>query len=898
MRAPTSLALLLPAVLLAAPAMGQEDDYVRLDGKFERIEQVGQYRILLLEGGGSYRMTDRTFEAHERLWFFLKKGDKVHLTTKRGWALRIEKGWKTEASLQTALIAKLQRASEGDRVLINGQPYLFLAFTGDQVKVSPKLPGGDFGYSGEEMVSLSTIETFEPAPQEEGQVKVDLATDTLQIFKVEAGDTVKLTLGGGASLTGVVAALSPTTCELLEWRGGAFGERRRVPRPQVQQVTHEWLDSRHRVRLENGELVAELSRYRRAATGPLELKLSVVHDMPDVLVRDLAVQLHLRTTVGGGGAAAGIETVSVPPLLPRRPHRVAHEVTLVTALDLDVQLTGYRALGFEHPDVREPLLQAISRGAGLPETAALYRGAGRAKDARLVRLLLTRALYPPARSGETAEDHAAAARAGLVEAGDVALDVVFEDLEAKDEALGLTTLDEGALAREPLPETTPPLKHRRALVGLLPQLPGGVEGARGRILFAFHSKYTDLAPAIEQAFAARPDVAAPLLLELAVPAKRGVAKAQTDAASAVLRAIGRPAIEPLVEALQAAGADLTPLGEVRQRYGKEQPFRVIEAALEVARAKRAEDWRRQLGGRLEEAKALGKEGRLPEAIELAREALRLDPEVPDGTRVLADLLHDLAVDREAEQLTGEAALLLEEAVRHRPASRASLARLMLAGVRQDLGAVVVRAQPHVGAPKIGGLLAGKRLPGKALSAEWVEVESDLGTGYVHATCLDQAGGAFVVNAPRTPLVPIERAVGRIKELDATLRREADKVLGTYYALEAERLYEAANHDEAIDMFERAAALVPDDPRLGLATRNWIQANLGILGLLAIVLAGGGVGIGVLVQRHRAETRARAEAAALQSGKDTGALRIDLFESDMGVTIEEEHQGEGDAPPPA
>src|SRR5690606_17666610 len=113
----------------------------------------------------------------------------------------------------------------------------------------------------------------EPAPAEERSV-VDLAEDTLQIFKVEVGDTVDLKLQGApAPLRGAIAALSPVTCELLQWKNGAWGERRLVPRTQVEHVTHVWLEGRTRQRLEDGELRVEISRFRRGAAGPLELKL-------------------------------------------------------------------------------------------------------------------------------------------------------------------------------------------------------------------------------------------------------------------------------------------------------------------------------------------------------------------------------------------------------------------------------------------------------------------------------------------------------------------------------------------------------------------------------------------------------------------------------------------------
>lgn len=892
MRAAT---LPLLAVLLAAPAWAQDDEVKRLDALFERVEQVAKHRLLLTQDGGSFRMTEKTFAAHGRLWPFVKKGDRIHLTTKRGWVLKVEKGWKTEASRKSALIAKLERAQAGDRVLINGRPFLFAAYKNGVVQASPKLPGGDFGYAGEELISLGSIETFEPAPAEERSA-IDLAEDTLQIFKVEVGDTVDIKLHGSpAPLRGAVAALSPVTCELLQWKNGAWGERRLIPRPQVEQVTHVWLEGRLRQRLEDGELRVEISRFRRGAVGPLELKLEVVHDAPGVLLDGLTLELHLRDGVGGG-ASAGVDTVSIPPLLPRKPHRFAYEASLVTAVDFELQLSGQRPLAFHEPGARAPLLAAIGAGAPLSELREFYRGLARSGQRDVLELVLSRALYPPARSGERAEDHTAVAVAALAEAGDRALEAAFEAIEGDDSTARMTTLDGGELVVEPFPDAAAAGEHRKRLLRLLPELPGALEGAWGRRLFTLHRARSELTQAIEQAFAARPEQSTPLLLELAVPAERGVPQERTDAAAAILRGLGRLALDPLAAALEARGLDRASFVQARSRYEADQAHRAVEAALEVARAGRDAVWRAALDEQVKEATALGRGGQKEEAVAALRAVLAADAKHAQAREALAEIVQEVASAKEADGLPGEAALMLEEVVADRPAVRGPLARLILKGLEQDLGTVAVRARPHVAAVRISVVGQGKRLHGEAVSVEWVEVESEVGTGYVYRACLEPSGSSFEVTLPRTPALLIERGVARIKELDAALAGEADAILGRFCALEGERLAAEGKYGEAVQMYSRAADLVPDDPRLSGRTSAWIRANLTFLLLLGVGLAVVAGGVAAVVVKTRKEARAReAELTSMQNP----ALRIDLFESDMGVTVEEEgaQEGEPGSPPP-
>lgn len=891
MRAAT---LPLLAVLLAAPAWAQDDELETLDALFERVEQVAKHRLLFTQDGGSFRMTEKTFAAHERLWFFVKKGDRIHLTTKRGWVLKVEKGWKTEESRKSALVAKLERARAGDRVLINGQPFLFAAYENGVVQASPKLPGGDFGYAGEELISLESIETFEPAPAEERSA-VDLAEDTLQIFKVEVGDTVDLKLQGApAPLRGAIAALTPATCELLQWKNGAWGERRLVPRPAVEQVTHVWLEGRLRQRLEDGELRVEISRFRRGAAGPLELKLEVVHDAPGVVLDGLSLELHLRDGVGGG-APAGVDSIAIPPLLPRKPHRLSHEASLVTAVDFELQLSGQRALAFHEPGARAPLLAAIGAGAPLSELQGFYRGLALSRRRDALELVLSRALYPPARGGERAEDHTAVAVAALSEVADVALEAVFETLEGDDAAARVTTLEGGELVLEAPPDAAAAAEHRKRLLRLLPQLPGALEDAWGRRLFALHRARSGLTQTIEQAYAARPERSTPLLLELAVPAERGVPQERTDAAAAILRGLGQVALDPLAAALEARGLDPAPLAQARARYEADQPHRAVEAALEVARAGRDAVWRAALDEQVQEATALGRAGQKAEAAAALRAVLAVDARHPAAREALAAIVQEVASAKEAEGLPGEAALMLEEVVADRPAVRAPLARLILRGLEQDLGTVAVRAHPHVAAVRISVVGQGKRLQGKVASVEWVEVTTDIGTGYVYRACLEPSGSSFEVTLPRTPALLIERGVERIKELDAALASEADAILGRFCALEGERLAAEGKYGEAVQMYSRAATLVPDDPRLSGRTSAWIRANLTFLLLLGAGLAVVAGGVAAVVVKTRKEARAReAELTSMQNP----ALRIDLFESDMGLTVEEEAADKGEAGGPA
>src|SRR5690606_9965134 len=154
-----------------------------------------------------------------------------------------------------------------------------------------------------------------------------------------------------------------------------------------------------------------------------------------------------------------------------------------------------------------------------------------------------------------------------------------------------------------------------------------------------------------------------------------------------LRGLGRLALDPLATALEARQLDGATFVQARSRYEADQPHRAVEAALEVVRAGRDALWRAALDERVKEAAALARADKKAEAVAALRAVLAVDAKHAGAREALAATVQAVADAKQAEGIPGEAALMLEEVVADRPAVRAPLARLILAGLEQDLGTV-------------------------------------------------------------------------------------------------------------------------------------------------------------------------------------------------------------------
>lgn len=872
--------LLVPTVLVA-PASAQQRG---VDTTYERVDTVGKHILLFTGNGRSYRMTKKTHAKHKALWMFLKKGKKIHLTIEKRWVLKISRGWKTKSTRSARILVEIRKCTEGDRVVVDGLEYLFIKADDKHVKLSPK---GASGYEGEETLRIDRIKTFVLAPKvETGPV----AQDTLQIFGVRKGDTVRLHLGR-KSYVGGVYELTDKVVMLLEFTRGHWAKRpRRFLRGEVTKVRHLPLSWTRAFELKGGGAITiKTQLFRRGAENrPLELKMEVSHDHKGGVLSDLTLRIGLSERVGGAHTADAEQIVPVRSLFPGDVQKVTKEAIHTRYVDAQPKPEGYRVLPYSDRDAKPHIVRTIDLGG--MDTAMLrrlYLGAGKSLDPDFLRYFMSVILFPSSKAGLKPKQHADLAREGLQAGGLAAATALVEDITADDKGLQLTSISKGRLIREDLPDGMEPDEVRKKLIAELAKIPGALAGSLGGKLFDYYCGHPSLREALESAFSKQSKEVMGQLFKVAIPAGKGVDPTRVKAANELIRSLGPESIQWLQRELTTRNVNVDRLKKAREQHGQAQASKVLAVALELAK-----EWQKGKQATFRDqgvnaALALAEED-TSKALAAIRKILAEDPRHALAKKAFPTLLLRHAESLSKAGDTGAAGSLYEEALELTPKAAPPLAKLLLATLREDLTGVILRGSPHSAAPLIAKATAGQLFDGSARKDGWVEVQSSKGTAYVRANSIEaKSATKFMAVLEVPPAGVFEGGTKEIKKLDPSLAVKADEILGSYYAQLAEKKFKAGKYSEVGPLLDQAAKLAPNDPRLGLASQAWLRANLWLLiGLLVVIVLGAVAGS--IVYKKIQKEKEKEQASGDQS------LKITLFTDamDAGVTAEEDLAREG------
>ena len=866
------ITVLAPCLLgLGAPATAQEDLPRAIDTTFERKTSVSRFWIIYVGGDQSYRMTNKTHDRYQRLWPFLSRGTKIHLITKKGWIVKLERGWKTRGKTDTeGVIKQIRACQEGDRVEIDGREHLFLRVSETHMTAAPKLPG-EAGFGDERKFLITSVRSFKILDKRQATSQEPLGPDTLDVFKVAVGDTVAVFMGKDKEpLVGAFAKLGDKAAELREWTPQGWGGSRRLLRRQVTKVRHVPLERKASFELSGGSLELSVEHFRRAVEGPMEIKVSVVHDVPSRIMTGLRLRMNLSEAVGSAKTPDAEEISLVPALFAGERHRLAHTVIHRRYSDVLVRPEESKLLEFSDPEAMPQVLRQIDLGPELGFLTQLYVGVGSTKQPQVLGLLVNRALYPPTRADEAPAEHARAARKGIEAAGPEGIQFILDQIDLKANKLRLVALVSGELREDPLPESIPAEEHRENLIKLLGRLRGAVSEETAQRLFNLCVKQPALTKAVERAYAFQPEFAAGVLLAEAVPRDGEAFKEREERANTLLHDLADKVIDLLPPLVAKRGAPVEELRQAIVAYGNDEPGKAVDVALRLAREGVRAQRRQAYENKVKQALELRKKLEWEKALTLLDEVLQAQPDHEKANALLGTVLVGQANSLAARGYRGDAIEMLEQAIKRKQSeARKPLGRLLLELLQEECEGVVLRKAPLAGAPKIATVTPATRYPGKAAGKPgWIQVDTGSTAAYVRADSAQVKNGTviFKATAPESRVAALAK---RTRDLEPNLEAPADKALGTYLAGLAEAEYNLGNYSKAYGLLsERVAALAPEEPRLSLSTRAWFLANLWlILGTLVAVGGGGGV-LYWLIQREQ-ERKAKSEA-----GDDS--LEIDLF----------------------
>ena len=860
-----------PCSLLCAPALAQDDMPVEVDTTFERKTSVSRFWIIYVGGDQSYRMTNKVHQRYQRLWPFLSRGTKIHLVTKKGWITTMQRGWKTRGKTDTeGVIKKIRSCQEGDRVEIDGREHLFLRASETHMSAAPKLPG-EAGFGDERKFLITSVRNFKVLDKRQTTTEQPLGPDTLDVFKVAVGDTVAVFMGKDEKpLTGAFSKLGPKAAELREWTSEGWGGSRRLLRRQVTKVRHVPLERKDSFELRGGKLELTVEHYRRSVEGPMEIKVSVVHDVPSKIMTGLRLRMNLSEAVGSASTPDAEEITLVPALFAGERHRISHTVIHSRYSDVLVRPEESKLLDFSDPQAMPQVLRQIDLGPELGFLTQLYVGVGSTKEPRVLGLLINRALYPPTRADEVPEEHARAARKGLQAAGQDAVQMILDQIEVTAKKLKLVALVSGELRDDVLPESIPAEEHRQSLIKLLGRLRGAVSEETAQRLFNISVQQPALTKAVERAFAFQPEHAAGVLLSEAVPRDGEGFKEREERANTLLHDLADKVFDLLPPLVAKRGAPVEELRQAIVAHGNDDPGKAVDVALRLAREGVKALRRQAYEEKVKEARELRKKLEWEKSLRLLEEVLKAQPNHKEANALLGSVQVGLANSLAARGYRGDAIEMLERAVKAKePAARKPLGRLLLEVLREECEGVILRKAPQVGANKIATVTPATRYPGKsAKKPGWIEVDTGSTAAYVQADSARVENGTAVFS-PTAPEARVAALAARARELEPNLAAPADKALGTFLAGLAEAEYNLGNYSKAYGLLsERVAELAPDEPRLSLKSRAWLFANLWLILGTLVALGGGGGVLYWLIQREQ-ERKARNEAG-------DGTLEIDLF----------------------
>lgn len=840
--------------------VGQDESRGQIrTGRLVKVEDIGGRQWLVID--------DDRFQLPLEVYKnsplpYLKRGSPIRIVVEKGVVVSVTQA-RDEGGIRTEELELVQRSRRHDEVKINGREYRFLERGPQAIKASPRLPDGT--YAGIETIKLEDVKSFEnPAAAQRGGTDASTPEgegDALEQLGVQVGDTIGLGLESGQ-----VTALDAETCELRVWRNEAWGPNRSFKRVEIGNSARRVpLTSQSAIPLQGGEVHVRVHRTRNASKGGLEFAVEVVHDLSDQVLVSAKLKFHLGgLNMVPGSEAKRVEEAPVPVLFAGQLAKLTHRVIDEAWLDgwVELQLERDALVPLASPGAKAHLLAALGQEpADLNELTKTFLAAGGNGDEDLLRILIERALYPPGAGSIDAEKHAEAAVAGLERAGDRAARLIVGDLFFLDRNLRRAVLEKGELRYEPLNRMkVDPPAYKKELIRLLGRLPGALKGEAGQKVFQLYQEQQDhLGEAIQRAYAARPAEAIEALLAVATSTHSGSTQEElkrAEDAATLLRRLGQSVLDEMLRELRRREIPVGPLQELRQKQGI-TPGEVVHQALALLVADSLRRRREALDARVKEAMELQSGQKWGEALTILRDVLRQDSAHDGALEQLPTVLVSLATKQRAEGGRGEAAQHLEEAVELLPPARQLLAKAPLAEIylevaREDAESLSIRAHPHPCAARIRPTNVGEGFPGQPVGG-WVELDLGGGRkGYLPtAVVRESTPGRWDVVATTVPRDDVVKLLGLVRQNSSALQAQADEVEGGLYARDGEARYQEGDFQGAVAFFEQARPLAPTDPRLALANKAWMKANMAyLLAIGAVILVAIGVGVMQLFSRPR------------------------------------------------
>ncbi|MDC3378872.1 hypothetical protein OAX78_01135 [Planctomycetota bacterium] len=660
---------------------------------------------------------------------------------------------------------------------------------------------------------------IEPDPLEPDLLEPDpleAPPDTLATAETQVGDTVRV----GTAL-GQITDLRDDGYTLRPWSDGSWGEVTSHGRPEQAAVEPTWLSARSSTQVAGAEVTVAYRWQRTATWVPLEAEVS--HATEHVLAFDLILDLETWPLEVGATSPVGEESEAVPPLVGGKAHAISRLLPSDISGSVSVHLRpgAGRAVSVTEPEAKPVLVGMLRSATELDDVRRATVMAAANGDPQLVAFLVTRASNDDA------------ARAPVVEALSAHtpnLDGVVAGLCGPDRAVPMTVIAAGALTLRSARDAESGRRVKTTTLGLLGDLPGTLSAEAVGKLFDHQLAEAHFRAEIRTALRAHGAACVEALLDdaTALPGGGASDQARSSAAVAFLLELGDAVGEALVAEAQARG--------VAVEAGS-TPQAVLEALCRHRLVARSQALSAEVGAIAEQEPQA--------AVDTLRAVLTELPDHADAAAALPGALVRLGQAEHGEDRRGEAVLLYEEALEHvapgqHPATRAVLAELYLEAAAEELGSVVLRAQPHDAGTFVRAAAYGELFPATGeVHDGWAQVALDEEgtTAWIRRRATRAAGETLQVDAEVTPFMIVEALLTVARDRAPDHADRVDALRGALFAREAEDKYLRGNYEGALADLEQVAVLAPMEPRLNLRTICWVNANMALLGTaIALILA--------------------------------------------------------------
>ncbi|MEZ6183634.1 MAG: hypothetical protein R3F62_01335 [Planctomycetota bacterium] len=783
-----------------------------VSGTFQGREGPIQNHYWITVDAQNYRIPEEVYLQRNMkgVLYILKPGQRVRMLCDGSTVLDLARG-RLEDVIEGELWETIARSSADDTVIVNDTAYSFVKADLHGVTVTA------LGETDERMIRLEEIKTFEnraALDRSQGEADPTLSGDAFDSTGVQVGDTIGIGLD-----VGQLTELTPTSCTLRVWRNERWADTRTWERSEVTSVRWVSLTTNLTYPIQGGSVLLRVQRRRAARDGGLEFTVEISHDLPNTLLADAKVRLNLGKS-GLDVDSTPLKTVEleVPTLFVGDRVQLEHEVKD------DALVDGYAKLVADESNMR-PLTSDEARGYiqqalerakdDLNALARIYAAAASNGDETLVGMLIDRALYPV--HGPSDADLARVALRGIAPQ---ALERILAELNLKEHELQRTVFREGKLRQVPLARLdTKAEDHKRKLIELMSQLPGGLREKAAHRLFSLHSR-VDLRESVEAAFASDPAAAVDSLLKIATaPPTDADARSEAERAGKLLERLADSVLEELIRELRRRGIDVTDLVNLEQAPDTEKSA-VVSAALRLLAEDAKKAHIRALELRFEEAKGKARNGDWASALELIQQVLEQQPKHVEARKLLPQALIAVGDQHATEGRRGRAAQLYEEALNAGPEgqlAKPKLAQIYLEVANEELEGPAIRRMPRDSASRIRVAQAGEQVTGRETEdGNWVKIElPDDEKAYVSKSEVTPAGGptSWSIKAEDPSRDEIERILERAKTLDPSVASQTTQIEGSLLLRDAVQRYQNEDYLGALELFERGQVLVPNDPRL-------------------------------------------------------------------------------------